>query len=330
MEPMSYAGVIREVVRREPGTRDLGVDDARRLFGAMLDGGVPEFEVGALLVGLAIRGESPHEMLGFYHALCERLHRMTAPDGDVRPVVLPAYGGARNQPNLTPLIALLLQRVGVPVVMHGTLEGVGCVATAYVMRELGVLPSATLAQAQCALDRDKIAFVPTAVLAPGLSTLLSLRARLGTRTTPHIVAKLIDPFGGAGLRVVCSMHDDFLANLHQLLLATGERTLLMRGTEGEPFADPHKRPRIELFDDGRATVLFEQESASMDGLAGLRPPTDARGTAAYIRKMLDGHAPMPLPIINQLACCLYASGFTADFNQAKAIAAVQTHSLAAA
>jgi anthranilate phosphoribosyltransferase len=327
---MSYAGMIREVVRREPGVRDLGVDDARRLFGAMLDGGVPELEVGALLAALAVRGESDQELLGFYHALSERLHRLAAPEGDVRPVVLPAYGGARSQPNLTPLIAMLLQRVGVPVVVHGTLEGVGRVATAYVLRELGVLPCATLAQAQAALDRDKLAFVPTAVLAPGLSTLLALRARLGTRTTAHIIAKLIDPFDGAGLRLVCSMNVECLANLHQLLLATGERTLLMRGTEGEPFADPHKRPRIELFDDGRAETLFEQESGSQDGPAGLRPATDARGTAAYIRKTLDGHAPMPLPIINQLACCLYASGFTADFNQAKAIAAVQTHSLAPA
>jgi anthranilate phosphoribosyltransferase len=104
----------------------------------------------------------------------------------------------------------------------------------------------------------------------------------------------------------------------------------MRGTEGEPFADPHKRPRIELFDDGRVETLFEQESATVDALAGLGPATDARATATYIRRVLDGQAPIPLPIINQLACCLYAAGFTADFNQAKAIAAVQTHSRAAA
>jgi anthranilate phosphoribosyltransferase len=248
----------------------------------------------------------------------------------VRPVVLPAYGGARTKPNLTALVALLLQRVGVPVLIHGTLEGHGRVATAYILRELGVLPSATLAQAQAALDRDKIAFVPTAVLAPGLAALLALRARLGVRSTAHTVAKLIDPFAGAGLRVVCSMHAGCLASLHDLLLATGERALLLRGTDGEPFADPYKRPRIEFFDDGRVETLFEQETATVDALAGLGPETDARATAAVVRRVLDGHVPTPLPIINQLACCLFASGFTADFNQAKAIAAVQTHTLAPA
>jgi anthranilate phosphoribosyltransferase len=327
---MSYASVIREVVRAERGVRDLGEDEARRLFGAILDGGLPELELGALLAALAIRGESPQELMAFYQALGERLHRLVAPEGEVRPVVLPAYGGARSKPNLTPLVAALLQRVGVPVLVHGTLEGNGRVATAYVLRELGVLPCATLAQAQAALDRDKLAFVPTAVLAPGLADLLALRARLGIRTTAHLMAKLIDPFAGAGLRVVCSMQADHLDRLRELLLASGERALLMRGTDGEPYADPHKRPRIEYIDDGRAETLFEQESATVEGLAGLGAATDARATAAYIRRALDGQAPMPLPIINQLACCLHACGFTADINQAKAIAAVQTHSLSPA
>lgn len=324
---MSFASYIREVVKTERDAREHSVPEAERLFGAMLDGGVPELELGALLTALAVRGESANELIGFYEALGSRVHRLAAPEGDVRTVVLPAYGGSREKPNLTPLVALLLQRAGVPVLVHGTLEGHGRVASAYVFRELGVLPCATPAQAQAALDRDKLTFVPTAVLSPGLAALLSLRARLGTRSTAHTMAKLIDPFGGAGLRVVCSMQADCLASLGALLLATGERALLLRGTEGEPYADPHRRPRIDLYDDGRVEMLFEQETATMEGLAGLGTGTDARATAMWIRKVLEGHAPLPLPIINQLACCLYAAGFTDDFNQAKAIAAVQTHGL---
>ena len=46
--------------------------------------------------------------------------------------------------------------------------------------------------------------------------------------------------------------------------------------------------------------------------------------------MLAGEAPVPLPIVNQLACCLFASDYANDMNQAKAIVAVETGSLAAA
>ena len=57
---------------------------------------------------------------------------------------------------------------------------------------------------------------------------------------------------------------------------------------------------------------------------------DARSTAAWTRAVLHGHSPMPLPLVNQVACCLYGAGYTVDMNQAKAIAAVQTGSLLAA
>jgi hypothetical protein len=40
--------------------------------------------------------------------------------------------------------------------------------------------------------------------------------------------------------------------------------------------------------------------------------------------------PLPLPLVNQIACCLYGAGYTQDLNQAKAIAAVETGSLIAA
>jgi anthranilate phosphoribosyltransferase len=63
--------------------------------------------------------------------------------------------------------------------LHGTLEGAGRIATAYILRELGVLPVGSLAQAQKSMDDDLLAFVPTAVLCPGLANLLSLRNRLG-------------------------------------------------------------------------------------------------------------------------------------------------------
>ena len=49
---------------------------------------------------------------------------------------------------------------------------------------------------------------------------------------------------------------------------------------------------------------------------------DAASTAVWIGRVLDRQVPLPKPIANQLACCLFASGFAEDFSQAKAIVAV--------
>ena len=325
---MSFACYIKEIGRGAEGARELSQADACRLFGAMLDGGVPDLELGAILIAYRVKSESVAELIGFHDALAERLFRLKAPAVKSLPVVLPSYNGARHQPNLLPLLALLLARFGVPVLVHGALNGDGRVASAYIFRALGVMPCASLAQAQAALDEKRIAFVPTAVLAPGLANLLSVRSRLGVRNSAHSMAKLIDPFEGGALRVVSVSHPAYLDMMREFLLATDGRALLMRGTEGEPFANPKRRPRLEYFHDATAQVLFEAETGPLKNIPPLPSAIDAATTAAWIKSALAGKAPVPLPLVNQLACCLFAAGYTNDTNQAKAIVAIETGSLA--
>lgn len=325
---MSYSAILKEIARGVHGARELALEEAEQLYGAMLDGGVPELELGAILIALRLKGESANELLGFYQALERRVYPLDAPGGGVRPVILPTYNGARRQANLTPLLALLLARFGVPVLMHGTLEGGGRVASAYILRELGVLPCANVRQANEALAREHIAFVPTAALSPGLANLLALRNRLGVRNSGHSLAKMIDPFGGDSLRLVSVSHPDYLEKMRGFFQATGGRALLLRGTEGEVFANPKRRPSLEYFENGAQHILFEAEAGPLKTLPNLPDIIDAPTTALWIREAMSGQKPIPLPVVNQLACCLYGAGYTSDMNQAKAIVAMETASLA--
>jgi anthranilate phosphoribosyltransferase len=327
---MSYAQILKSLCCGDAVEGGLSEHDAGLLFGAMLDGGVPELELGALLVALQVRPMSLAELSGYTGAINERLFRLTPPPAKALPVVLPSYGGARDEPNLLPLLALLLQRFNVPVVVHGMLNGDGSIASAYVFRELGIMPCASLAQAQAALAKPGIAFVPTAVLAPGLADLLALRGRLGVRSIAHTVARLMDPFESDALRVVGVAQGVSLDLMRDFLLASGARALLLPATHGEPYADPLNRPRIEHLFEGEAQVLFEAETAVMKKIATLPESANAAATAAWIRRALAGETPVPLPVVNQLATCLFAAGYTSDMNQAKAIVAVETGSLAAA
>ena len=327
---MSYAQYLKAIGCADGADADLSEHDAQLLFGAMLDGGVPELELGALLMALHMKPAALSELAGFAGALNERLFRLSAPPAKAMPVVLPSYGGARDQPNLLPLLALLLQRFGVPVLVHGMLHGEGNIASAYVFRELGVMPCANLVQAQEVLAKSGLAFVPTAVLAPGLAELLALRGRLGVRTVAHAVARLLDPFEVDSLRVVGVAEEPALGLTREFLRATGAHALLLLGAQGEPYADPTNRPRIEHVFEGNADVLFEAETATLKKIATLPESTDAASTAAWIKRALAGETPVPLPLVNQLATCLFAAGYTGDMNQAKAIVAVETGSLAAA
>jgi anthranilate phosphoribosyltransferase len=326
---MAYAFYIKEIGRGKDGARDLSADEAYHLFAALLDGGVPELELGAILMTLRMKGESASEILGFQRAVDERTRRLSF-ESAVRPIVIPSYNGARHAPNLLPLVALLLTRLGIPVLIHGVLHGEGRVASVYVLRELGILPSVSLAQAQAQLETDGLAFLPTQALAPGLASLLALRSRLGVRNASHTVVKLMNPFQGDSVRMLSASHPHYLNLIRDYLVATGSRGLLLRATEGEAFANPKRRPRIDYFADGRPETLFEEEGAPLAVLPNLPQGIDAGTSAAWIRRALAGEVPVPLPILHQLACCLFASGYSSEMHQAKAVVAVATRGLSVA
>ena len=323
---MSLSHALKSLSRKER----LSEEAARQLTAALLDGGVPELEEGAFLALLEERVDERAELDGCRMALSERCFRLAAPDRSVRPVVLPSHSGTTEQPNLTALVALSLQRLNVPVLVHGVLSASGPVVAAPVLREVGVLPCVTLSQVQKELDTKGLAFAPTAVLVPGLAHLLALRSRLCFGAFAERLARFVDPFSGASLIVVAASDERERAMLRDVLRENEGAFLLLEADHGEAFADPRRRPALELVHGGTCELLFGAEAAPLRPAANVPSSSDARETAAWIRAVLRGEVPMPLPVVNQVACCLYGAGYTVDMNQAKAIAAVQTGSLLAA
>jgi len=327
---MHFANYIRDISRGAPEGTGLDYETAYRLYAAMLDGGIPDFELGAILIALKIKVESLTELLGFYQAVSERLNSLQARSEKLRTVVIPTYHGARRQANLIPLIAMWLARFGVPVLLHGTLQGNGRVGTAYILRELGFMPCVSLEQARQNLQQDRLAFLPTAVLAPGLNNLLIMRNRLGTTNSAHTLVRLIDPVAGQSLRMASVSLPEAASKVREFFMATEAHALLLQGTEGEAFANPKRRPRLEYFKGGKSEILFEAEVRPVRVASRLPERNEAVATAQWTKQVLKGEIPLPLPIANQLACLLYASAYTDDMNQAKAIVALETGCLAAA
>jgi anthranilate phosphoribosyltransferase len=313
---MSYASLIRTIEEGE----GIGFTEARALGAAMFDGGVPELETAAFLVAFNQHDPGLDAWLGLHAALADRLPEFVVPAGPYRTVVLPAYHGVREHPHLTPLLALLLKSFGIPVLIHGVLEGAGGVAAAYVLRELGIMPCGTTAQVNAGLRDEGLAFAPVALLNPGLAALLALRSRLGIDGWVSRLVVLADVLGDHSVRVTPVTHEKYLTTTRDVLEALGGHALLLQGCEGEAFANPLLRPNMLLVQGGEAQRIYEAQSTPT--LLASLPSLDARATGAWISDVMHDHVSLPLPIRNQLAACLYAAGYTEDLNQARAITAI--------
>ncbi len=297
---MSYAPFIKEIGRGPKGSKPLSVDQAEALFGDMMDGRVPDLELGAIILSMRIKAESLDELLGFQRALDTRTTPIAVPPGP-RLVVLPTYNGARRQANLMPLLALLLAREGVPVLIQGRHDFDSRVSPFELLDALDIRPATSIADAEAQLATRHLACLPLDTLAPGLAPLLALRPRLGVRNSAHTLAKLLDPAPGHSVRVVSMTHPEYLERIHTHLVAQGGVAMLLRGTEGEAFANPRRRPRLEAFIHGQASVAFPAEEGGAPPIEGQPDNPEVQANAALIRAMLDGNLPVPQPILDQVA-----------------------------
>ena len=214
-------------------------------------------------------------------------------------VLLPTYNGARKQPNLMPLVALLLAREGIPVLIQGRHDFDSRVSPFKLLAELDVKPESTLQAAAQSLEERKIACLRLDMLARGLDWLLGLRQRLGVRNSGHTIAKLLDPCRGRSVRVVAVTHPHYVESLEDFLSAENANALLMRGTEGETYASPKRRPRLLGFNNGVATELYAAEEFE-DQIWG-HGSCAAEENALLIKRILAGELPIPQPIQDQVS-----------------------------
>lgn len=296
---MSIAQYLKEIGRGAAGARALSREASRALMSAVLEGRTSGAENGAFVMAMRMKGETLDELVGFLDAV----HAACIPVQHTRPVVLlPSYNGSRKLPNLTPLLALWLAREGVDVLVHGPLEDPLRVTTACVLHNLGLAPCMHTADIASAWARREPAFVPTGVLCPPLQALLDLRRLIGLRGPGHTVAKMLNPVHGAPvLRLVNHTHPEFGALMSAWAQREAVDVMLLRGTEGEPVADPRRQPRIDTWLSGaqRPDLSIPAQEGVLAELPLLPRATDAASTAVYVQEVISGSRPAPAPLARQ-------------------------------
>ncbi|MDP5008437.1 MAG: DNA-binding protein YbiB [Glaciimonas sp.] len=315
-ESFPAARFIKEIGRGKDGARSLSREDAHDLYVAMLDDRVSDLEMGGILLAMRIKGESVEEIAGFLSAAEASFTPLqvdnSAAASSYAPIIIPSYNGSRHMANLTPLLALLLAREGVPVLVHGVVRDPGRITTAEIFTALNHPMSATIAEAEQCFLQHQPAFMPITALAPKMARLLAMRRILGVRNSTHTLVKIMQPFSVPALRLTSYTHPEYLTMLRTYFLTTAaaERgdVFLMRGTEGETVASAKRAQQIDWFHDSIETILVEKQSIT-EATPNLPKERDATVTALWINDVMEGEIAIPAAITIQVAHCLKCISF---------------------
>ena len=291
---MGISHYLKEIGRGARGAKPLTREQACDLFGQVLDGTVTDLEIGAFCLAMRVKGETTQEMAGFLDATHARLHQLPASDRPV--VVLPSYNGARKLPVLTPLLALLLAREGLPVLVHGAATESSRVLASNVLNALDIPPQTAIKK----IAIGEVAVVETALLHPGLQRLLDVRRVVGLRNAGHSVVKLMQPVDGPAVVVGSYTHPAFGTVMTELFALLGQTALLSRGLEGEVVCDPRRTHQLDGFVRGTQLELQAQEPGTATEVPGLPQDITIEATADYTRRVLAGALPVPDSIATQV------------------------------
>ena len=292
---MGIGQYIKEIGRGVRGARPLTRAQAADLFGQVLDGQVTDLEIGGFCLAMRIKGETPDEMAGFLDATHARLNRVPATAQPL--IVLPSYNGARKLPVLTPLLALLLAREGLPVLVHGSASESSRILASDVLAALDCRAQAAIKP----IANGEVAYASTELLNPALKRLLDVRRVVGLRNPAHSVVKLMQPAEGRCVVIASYTHPLYADTMAQTFELLGMTALLSRGLEGEVVSDPRRTAQIDGFVRGQRTQLQAQQGGTLAEVPGLPSEIDVASTATYTRRVLAGELPVPAPIATQVA-----------------------------
>jgi anthranilate phosphoribosyltransferase len=284
---VNFNSIIREIGRGARGARGLSHADAHASFTALLNGEIDDVQLGAWWLAMRIKGENEEELAAFEQAMQDALSFRIEYDGPV--VVLPCYNGARQLPNLTPLLAWALAQKNVRVLLHGVRSDPTRVTTFEMFNALQFPVARDAVEAQKALCERGFTFTAIDSIHARLAQLIANRWRIGVRSTPHTVAKLLQPIESKSLRVVALTHGDYIDRLGAHLQSQRANAVVFRGCEGEPVLHPKRQVTLQIFKNGESHMREWEGVASHD----LPDTCDIATTLAYTHDVMRGQRAMP-------------------------------------
>ena len=278
--------------------RRLDQEASHALFTALVEGGLSDHEIAAMLIALRVRGETADEMIGAARAL-------RAADTDFeRPDYLFADccgtgGDGSGSINISTAVAFVAAAAGLPVAKHGNRSVTSRCGSADVLEQLGARIDLPPERSRQILDATGFCFLFAPFYHPGLRHAGPVRRALGVRTIMNLLGPCLNPaepavqlLGVADLRMI--------EPIALTLTALGvERALVVHGAGLDEVALHGETDAIRVIDGEIERLRIRPEDAGLDrvpaeALAGGDP---AENAARLLALLSGGGSPVERDVV---------------------------------
>jgi anthranilate phosphoribosyltransferase len=231
-----FAQYVRILGKGRTGSRALTFEEAQAAMGMILRGEVLDVQLGAFLMLLRVKEETPEELAGFVAAARAF---MAAPRDIAVDLDWSSYAGKRKHYPWFLFAVKLLTQQGVRIFMHGASgHTVNRLYTENVLPLLGMRVCADWAGVNTALQADGFAYLALGDFCGPLGEMIGLRNVMGLRSPVHTLARLLNPLD-APFVMQAIFHPAYRESHQQAAKLLGYRhSCVIKGEGGEIERNP--------------------------------------------------------------------------------------------
>lgn len=244
-----FAETIRILGKGKKGSRALTQDEAYQAMKMILANEVLPVQLGAFLMLMRVKEETPEELTGFVSAARESCNL-----SDYNALVdldWATYAGKRRHLPWFLLSALLLASNGIKIFMHGSPgPSTSRLYTQNMLTYFGLEAATTVDQVKNQLLSQNFSYLSLEHICPKLHEIIELRPILGLRSPVHTLVKLLNPFN-ANYSIQGIFHPSY-RSVHQQAAALLQQphAAVLKGEGGETERNPDMECLVQSVHNG--------------------------------------------------------------------------------
>ena len=289
-----FPHLIEKLIRHE----DLTSDEAAAAMAEVMEGRAAGSHIAGLLVGLAMKGERPVEIVGLARTM--RAHAVQISKRYERVFDTCGTGGDRSGTfNISSCAALVVAACGVRVAKHGNRSVSSLSGSADVFEALGVRVGASPAVVERCLADAGIGFFFAPTFHPSMRHAAQPRRELGVRTAFNLLGPLTNP-AGATRQLVGVPRPEFTELMARSLMLLGsERAWVVHGADGIDEISTTGYTKISECRAGAVNTFYihPADVGLPKAPAGSLKGGDAHENARIIERVLGGERGAPRDVV---------------------------------
>ena len=223
--------MIQQALQRLLDGLDLGRDETREVMGEIMRGEATPAQIGAFLVALRAKGETPDEIAGCAEAM--RAHVLgVRPRRDDLVDTAGTGGDGAHTINISTAAALVAAAAGAAVAKHGNRAVSSFCGSADVLEALGFTLEQEPGRIARSIDELGFGFLFAPSHHPAMRHAAPVRTELATRTVFNVLGPLTNP-AGARAQVVGVYSPQLVRTIAEVLARLGaRRAFVVHGAGG--------------------------------------------------------------------------------------------------